>query len=192
MSKKVPTEAKAGQIVPSPPKKGYTKNGKKIGCPSIYTPEIAREVCARLEQGLSLRKICIDPAMPDMATLLRWAMNGDHPFCQQYALAKRVQAERMIAEILDITDDSTNDTQIDENGKRIINHDHINRARLRVDTRKWIACRVLPKIYGDKLQKEVSGEVTLRVVYENRPEIAAPTVQGSYIDIPVEADTGDT
>jgi len=33
-----------------------------------------------------------------------------------------------------------------------VDHEHIQRARLRVDTRKWILSKMLPKVYGDKFQ----------------------------------------
>jgi len=44
-----------------------------------------------------------------------------------------------------------------EEGRKKVNHENIQRDRLRVDSRKWYASKVLPKIYGDKLAKELSG-----------------------------------
>jgi hypothetical protein len=60
--------------------------------------------------------------------------------------------------VFDISDDARNDYAVDDNGNRIVDHEHINRSRLRVDTRKWYASKVLPKIYGDKLISEVTGK----------------------------------
>ena len=37
-------------------------------------------------------------------------------------------------------------------------HDHIAGARLRADTRKWVLAKMLPKIYGDKPEAEVSSK----------------------------------
>lgn len=57
---------------------------------------------------------------------------------------------RMADEILEIADDNASDTRTDEDGNEFVNHDVINRARLRVDTRKWMLSKCLPKIFGDK------------------------------------------
>ena len=35
-----------------------------FGTPSVYTPELAEEICARLSAGESLKSICRDPGMP--------------------------------------------------------------------------------------------------------------------------------
>jgi hypothetical protein len=32
-----------------------------------------------------------------------------------------------------------------------VDHDHIQRSRLRVDTRKWLLSEMSPKVYGDRL-----------------------------------------
>jgi hypothetical protein len=42
--------------------------------------------------------------------------------------------------------------------KKEWNHDHINRARLRIDTRKWVASKLAPKIYGDKKESQDNGQ----------------------------------
>ena len=36
--------------------------------------------------------------------------------------------------------------------EEIIKPEHINRAKLRIDTRKWMAGKLRPKKYGDKLE----------------------------------------
>ncbi len=42
-------------------------------------------------------------------------------------------------------------------GTLVGDHEHIHRSRLRVDTPKWVLAKALPKIYGDKIQTEISG-----------------------------------
>ncbi len=39
----------------------------------------------------------------------------------------------------------------DKDGKKALDHEHVQRSRLRVDTRKWAAGKLAPKRYGDKL-----------------------------------------
>jgi hypothetical protein len=71
------------------------------------------------------------------------------------------QADFMVDELLQIADDGLNDTYEDEDGNEKTRVDVIQRSKLRVDTRKWIACKVLPKVYGDRTQ--VDATVNARV-----------------------------
>lgn len=136
----------------------------KKGRPSKYTPKLAEEICTRLANGESLRTICKTPGMPERVNILRWAVTEGHPFQHQYARAREIQADSMADDILDISDDGTNDFVEREtrNGKIVLaDHDHINRSRLRVDARKWIAAKLLPKRYSEKVQTEISGKISL-------------------------------
>jgi len=54
--------------------------------------------------------------------------------------------------LLEVADDGRNDTYTDEDGNIRTDHDVIARSRLRVDTRKWLLSKALPKIYGDKIE----------------------------------------
>ncbi len=68
-------------------------------------------------------------------------------------------------EIVDIADDATNDwmeRRNEEGGVSAVvaDHEHISRSKLRVDSRKWIASKLLPKVYGDKLKLDADVNVT--------------------------------
>ena len=43
---------------------------------------------------------------------------------------------------------------MNEQGVLISNPPAINRARLKVDTRKWLASKLVPKVYGNKIDIE--------------------------------------
>ncbi len=134
---------------------------KKNGRPSLYTDKLATKICRRLAEGESLRAICADKAMPSISTVMGWLFDGNHDdFSEQYARAREAQAEIRADEIVDIADDDTNDFTADKDGKLVANSEHIQRSRLRVDARKWIAAKLLPKRYGDKL--DLGGTVGLR------------------------------
>ena len=134
---------------------------KKKGRPSLYTDKLASKICRRLAEGESLRAICADKAMPAISTVMGWLFDGNHDeFLEQYARAREAQAEVRADEIVDIADDDTNDFTADKDGKLVADHEHIQRSRLRVDARKWIAAKLLPKRYGDKL--DLGGTVGLR------------------------------
>jgi len=128
------------------------------GRPTRYTPKVAADICTRLAEGESLRAICRDGAMPGLRTVLGWLFDGEHQeFSHQYASAREAQAEVWADEIVSIADEATGDSTTDKDGKEIVNHEHIQRSRLRVDARKWIASKLLPKRYGDKLQHTGEG-----------------------------------
>ncbi len=142
------------------------------GRPTRYKPEVAADICTRLAEGESLRSICRDNAMPGLRTVMGWLFDGDHEeFSQQYARAREAQAEVRADEIVDIADDDTNDCTTDKEGKAVVDHEHIQRSRLRVDARKWIAAKLLPKRYGDKLQHTGEGGGPIRV----RPDLSKLT-----------------
>jgi hypothetical protein len=126
-----------------------------MGRPSSYTEEIAKAICERLADGESLRKVCSTEGMPAATTVLLWA-DTNKEFAEQYATARRTGYLRLADEIIDIADNGKNDTYYDENDQQRVNQDVIARSRLRVDTRKWLLSKMLPKVYGDKL--ELAGD----------------------------------
>ncbi len=132
------------------PKKKPTPKKAKNGRPSLYTEALAAKICLRLAEGESLRSICADKAMPGLSTVMGWLFDGKHEgFPEQYARAREAQAELRADEITDIADGV-------EHGAS----EAVQAARLRIDARKWIAAKLLPKRYGDKLN--LGGTVGLR------------------------------
>ncbi|WP_333839288.1 terminase small subunit protein [Novosphingobium sp.] len=107
------------------------------------------EICQRIMAGQSVRKICADEHMPAQSTVFEWlARNAD--FRAAYSLAKSFQAETLADEILEIADDAAGDFAVGEDGPQF-QAEHVQRARLRVDSRKWLASKLAPKRYGDAL-----------------------------------------
>src|SRR5205807_4698531 len=72
-------------------------------------------------------------------------------FGAKYAVARRLGYEKRADELLEIADDSSADWIDTDDGHRLLNSVHVNRARLMIDTRKWLLSKMLPKIYGDHL-----------------------------------------
>lgn len=130
------------------------------GRPSAYTPEIAKLICEQLADGATLRQICRAEGMPAESTVRAWAIEDREGFSAQYAKAREIGYHSMADEIIDIADDGRNDW-IEREGEEgqgwAVNGEHLNRSRLRVDTRKWLVSKALPKIYGDKVSAEISG-----------------------------------
>lgn len=101
--------------------------------------------------------------MPGVSTVLRWLRDMPE-FQEQYARAKEEQADFLAEEMLEIADDKSDDLLDTEEGQSA-NPVAVQRARLRVDARKWAAAKLKPKKYGDKVDfttdgKQVGGPVT--------------------------------
>lgn len=136
------------------------KTPKKNGRPSEYTQEYGDRICERLAEGFSLRTVCEQEDMPSIATVFAW-MRKDEMFLKQYARAKQESADAMAEEILDISDNGTNDWMEKHYGEEkswVTNGEALQRSRLRVDTRKWLMAKMKPKKYGDQLDLTSKGE----------------------------------
>jgi hypothetical protein len=136
---------------------------KSIGRPSLYSDALADLICERLTTGESLRRICESEDMPHAGTVCRWLATND-VFREQYARAREAQAELMADEMVEISDDGRNDwmERHGSEGESLgwkENGEAIRRSALRIDTRKWIAARLLPKKYGDKIAVGGSKEM---------------------------------
>lgn len=122
---------------------------RKLGRPSDYTQELADLICERIAtHGVGLKKLCeMYDDMPEKITIRRWCLKYPQ-FRSQYAQAKSLQIETLIDEIIDIADDATYDTIVNEQGKQVCNSELIARSKIRIDTRKWLASKLAPKLYG--------------------------------------------
>jgi hypothetical protein len=124
----------------------------------MFSQEKGDAVCARLCEGLSLRKACAAESVAPM-TVLGW-VDANKAFSVQYAQARARGYQLLADEILDISDDSSGDVIETENGPKA-NAEFVARSRLRVDSRKWMLSKMLPKVYGDKLDLNHGGEMTI-------------------------------
>ena len=120
-------------------------------------------ICERIAHGESLRSICDDEQIPSMSTIFKWLRDFE-PFSQQYARAREAQADTLADDILSIADDGRNDWMAqfgaDDAGWKE-NGEALRRSVLRIDARKWLAGKMKPKKYGDKLQTENETNVTI-------------------------------
>lgn len=136
--------------------------------PELYTPEIGNEICTLIStSNKSLRTICKELKI-SVSSVLLWLSTDKHPeFKEQYARAKEEQADFLAEEMIEIADDSSKDnmtiTGPDGKLKVVEDREWTNRSRLRVDTRKWIASKLKPKKYGDKIDVTTQGQAITQV-----------------------------
>jgi hypothetical protein len=99
--------------------------------------------------------------MPTERTIYYWKYKHED-FFQQYARARAAQIDILADKLNDIADDGTNDymqSLDDESATGYkLNGEHISRSRLRIDTIKWQASKLLRKQYGDVLIEDTKAE----------------------------------
>lgn len=143
----------AGPQSMSTPKKKPEKN--KGGRPTKFTPELADLICKRVAtNSVGLKKMCeMYDDLPSKETINTWRWEKPE-FSAQYAQAKLRQADLLAEECLEIADASELDTTVNAEGFEVCDIEYVNRCRLRIDTRKWLASKLLPKQYGPHVPKE--------------------------------------
>lgn len=150
-----------------PPSSGLAKSGRT-------REQVMADVCEQLEKGLSLERACkvLKDARP--TTVLDW-IEKYPPLAEQYTRARSIGYRLLADEIVSIADETSAEVEVQEvspDGDPVFNADGtpllktvrvplgpdvIARNRLRVDTRKWMLSKMLPKIYGDKVTQEHTG-----------------------------------
>ena len=128
------------------------------GRPTIFTQEIAEKICyliATTTKGL--RRICEDKSLPSKSTIYRW-LNDDEEgeFRDMFARAHEMRADLLAAEILEIADNNSLDREA------FVGMNHIQRDKLRIDARKFIAAKLSPKKWGERVDI-TSGDKALGV-----------------------------
>lgn len=136
-----------------------------MGVPLTYTKEIGEEICLKIATSdKGMRRLCKEnPHWPCYQTIFEWRIKIPS-FGDQYAKAKQDQIETLVDQIIDIADDTSNDTLIKKNkdgeNYEVCNTEWINRSRVKIDTRKWLASKLAPKIYGEKSESKIDHTVT--------------------------------
>jgi hypothetical protein len=113
---------------------------------AAYTAEIGMTICGRIVEGESLRKICADAGMPDVATVLGW-VTSHRKFRRRYELARGFQAQEMLEESVEIADDGSGlwVEKVQANARVVVaDRKHLARCRLRIEVRMWVAGRLAP------------------------------------------------
>jgi hypothetical protein len=120
------------------------------------------EICKRLSEGEPLAQICRDMHMPGVTTVWEWA-KADKSISESIAYARELGFDVIAQDCLDIADDGTNDyaERTGKDGKDYIAFDaeHVQRSKLRVETRLKLLAKWDPKRSGDKQQIEHSGTI---------------------------------
>ena len=128
-----------------------------------YSPEIAERICAELARSGSMREVCRMEGMPDRQSIANWMVN-DPDFSAKCARAKAIGIDEYVEQTIEIADARMEPADVPQ-------------AKLRIETRRWLAERMLPKVYGPKAGLELSGIVEMSKLSDGEldAEIAALT-----------------
>ena len=124
-----------------------------IGRPSEYNPIIANKICDLVAtHTYGINKLIRMYGLPDDMTISRWRFEHDD-FDGQYARAKQRQAQLIAEQLVDMCDIAVN---VNEHGHDTVDSGVVALLRVKVDAIKWQASKLVPKLYGDKVQTEVT------------------------------------
>lgn len=136
------------------PKSAKThKPAGKPGRPSAYSLKLSETICDRIAAGESLRKICLGDEMPHFITVIRW-LGKDQEFASRYAHAREIQAQTFVDKMLDVAEEDPKRNPI----TGALDSASVAHIRNRIATMQWLAAKLNPKKYGDKLDLNHGGQ----------------------------------
>jgi hypothetical protein len=163
------TEKGAISVEPASPKKSSR---------AIKKREVVDAIFAGISLGKSARAMCVEVGI-SQRVLWKW-LASDEELMRQYQRAKELCVDAYAEEIIEISDEGSRDTYVDEKGREVINREVIARAQLRIDARKWYAARLAPRKYGDKLPvTHEGGDARKSVVHNITIAFVAPEDRGN-------------
>lgn len=137
-----------------------------VGRPSEYTEEEGSAICAWIASGKSLNRYCIEHGRSHV-TVYRW-LRERAEFQSMYSQAHEDRADTLVDEMMEIADESANATSVEA----------VSAAKLRVETRRWIAQKMRAQKYGDKVEVKQTGAVSINIGINSKPQQKAmETVQ---------------
>ena len=105
--------------------------------------EIQEKLLAEIQTGRSLRQVCTDEGMPHFTTVLRWVA-ADGQFASKYARARTAQADTLF-DRMEAVEEAVSAGTMDSHAARVV-----------LDSMRWRASKLAPKVYGDRLDVSVS------------------------------------
>ncbi len=116
---------------------------------STMLPKVWDRILMLMADGISLRKVCEMDGMPSRETVRHWlGADESGELVGQYRRAREWQGETLAWDALDIVDAAD-----------VTQPAAVNKAKAQMDARKWLASKVAPKVYGDRI--DITGAVTV-------------------------------
>lgn len=164
------------------------ENGKILpgpGNPHSYCPLIGYVICDRVASGESILSVARDIGLKE-SRIWGW---GDEDggkgsvaeFAEDFRQARKYYADHLAHETIEIADERSNDSYIvrsrSGNEYERTNREVVDRSKLRVGARQWLAGKLNPRKYADKQQLEITGSVDLVAMMDDGRRRAAAAIQ---------------
>lgn len=183
--------AKPKRITPKKtPSKPGAKPARKVGRPPEPVPaNLKDEICEWIAAGKTLRDYCRQEGKPHWRTVYDW-LEKDEAFAARFGRARERGEEAIAQECMAIADDATNDwmEKLGEDGQPTgwrLNGEHVQRSKLRIETRLKLLAKWNPKKWGEKVD----------VNHGNQPEnpltVLLKQVAGSALPVVKDAQGDD-
>lgn len=143
---------------------------RPIGRPRTLTPERIATVLDAIAEGASVRQACLKHGIARLT--LRRELQREPALWTRYMQAREGQAESYIDDLLEVAEPVPGEDNA-----------AVQARRLKIDTLKWIAAKLHPKVYGDYAGK---GPDTINVSVETLhltalKQLQAPAIQDAEI-----------
>lgn len=135
-------------------------------------PKIVKDICAKIASGQLVKDACAEHGI-DSAMLRQWTA-AEPRLATLYARAREDQAHALAEQAVEIANGADEEGAArvaemveavhgaEEEDKaqvlRALTREAVQRDKLRVDTRKWMASKIAPRMYGEKITTELTGE----------------------------------
>lgn len=158
--------------------------------PIRYSDKVVNKINKRLQGGESVAEICRDKDMPDKSVFYDWLRKHDG-LMDEYKLSKIIGIEALVDEMMEIANDTSNDFVMTDKGPRF-NSEHVQRSRLRIDTIKWVATKLVPRLYGETKHIEISGDVGIKALTDEQLDkriesglkrVSAPVFDADFVEV---------
>ena len=152
-----------------------TKNGAIMGRPVKWPPEhpVWQEIVDKVSAGKSVSTVLRDEGMPNW-TVFQAMLAQDAKLAAAYEKAVQDRADRLADEILQLSDE-----QMPDGLEGAMASAWVQQKRMQVDARKWIASKLKPRTYGDRIDMTVRDE---RISVLGALEAAQARVQTLQLD----------
>jgi hypothetical protein len=131
-----------------------TKNGAIMGRPVKWPPEhsVWLEIVEQVSSGRSLSSVLRDPGFPTWSNF-QVMLAAQDKLREAYEKAVQDRADRLADEILQLSDEP-----MPEHLEGAMASAWVQQKRMQVDARKWIASKLKPRTYGDRIDMTVRDE----------------------------------
>jgi hypothetical protein len=119
-------------------------------------------ILERIAEGVTVKKAA-EEFFLSSSKFHSWVMK-DPLIAERYDEARKIQAEVMLDDMLEIADDGANDTYVDSKGNTRTDYDVVQRSKLRIEQRRWQGSKVNPDRFGDKVKVDQKIETTVNHV----------------------------